>query len=139
MSGSAGAGGTEASDAGSDDAGSGDAGAGDAGAGGAAAPTGAPGVPCEVSKALAAACHRCHGVVPVNGAPMSLVTLEDFQILTVGGKPRVPKYEAALARMNGTKGPPMPPATSPITEQDKQTLIDWLSQGAPAGDADSCN
>ena len=69
---------------------------------------------------------------------MSLVTLEDFQILTITGRPRVPKYEAALARMNGTKGPPMPPVTSPITDEDKQLLIDWLSDGAPAGDAGGC-
>ena len=96
---------------------------------------GAQGVPCEVSKALAAACQRCHGTVPANGAPMSLVTLEDFQTLTVGGKPRVPKWQAALNRMNGTKSPPMPPATSPITDEDKQTLIDWLGDEAPAGDA----
>lgn len=96
---------------------------------------GAQGVPCDVSKALAAGCHRCHGTVPANGAPMSLVTLEDFQSLTVGGKPRVPKWQAALNRMNGTKSPPMPPATSPITDEDKQTLIDWLGEEAPAGDA----
>lgn len=69
---------------------------------------------------------------------MPLVTLQDFQNLSVGGNPKVPKYELALMRMNGSKGPPMPPATSPITDEDKQTLIDWLSDGAPAGDVDNC-
>ena len=124
--------------------GGGASGAAPAAAGGPAAgepadePTGGDGVPCEVSRALANGCHRCHGPVPANGAPMSLVTLEDFQALSVGGKPRVPKYQVALARMNGSKSPPMPPATSPISDEDKQTLIDWLSEGAPAGDADSC-
>jgi hypothetical protein len=85
-----------------------------------------------VSKALANACHKCHGPVPANGAPMSLVTLDDFQALTVGGRPRIPKYQAALMRMNGTKNPPMPPASTPISDADKKTLIDWLSQDAPA-------
>jgi hypothetical protein len=114
-----------------------DGGARETGAAGAATEPagGAQGVPCEVSKALAAACQRCHGTVPANGAPMSLVTLEDFQTLTVGGKPRVPKWQAALNRMNGTKSPPMPPATSPITDEHKQTLLDWLGDEAPAGDA----
>jgi len=114
-----------------------DGGASTAGAAGAATEPagGEQGVPCEVSKALAAACQRCHGTVPANGAPMSLVTLEDFQVLTVGGKPRVPKWQAALNCMNGTKGPPMPPATSPITDEQKQTLIDWLGDEAPAGAA----
>lgn len=72
---------------------------------------------------------------------MPLVTLQDFMVLSVGGKPRVPKYQLALARMDGSKGPPMPPATSPISEADKKTLIDWLSSGAPAArsDASACD
>jgi len=110
-----------------------DGGSNASGAAGAAG--GGQGVPCEVSKALAASCQRCHGSVPANGAPMSLVTLADFEALTVGGKPRVPKWQAALNRMNGTRSPPMPPATSPITDEDRQTLIDWLGEEAPAGDA----
>jgi hypothetical protein len=122
------------------DAGSPAAAPNDGGAGAAGEPAGsdADSVPCEVSKALAASCHRCHGSVPANGAPMSLVTLADFQSLTISGRPRVPKYEAALARMNGTKRPQMPPVNSPITDEDKQLLIDWLSDGAPAGDAGGC-
>jgi hypothetical protein len=38
-------------------------------------------------------------------------------------------------RMNGSRNPPMPPATQPITDADKKTLIDWLSAGAPAASA----
>jgi hypothetical protein len=97
-------------------------------------------VPCEVTKALANACHRCHGPVPINGAPMPLVVMEDFHVLSVGGMPKIPKYQVALMRMDGRRGPPMPPATSPITDEDKKTLIDWFSSGAPAatGDANTC-
>jgi len=96
-------------------------------------------VPCEVSAALANACHVCHGRVPANGAPMSLVEPADFQRLRIV-RPRISFAEAALMRMNGTKSPPMPPAEYPISEEDKTTLIDWLGQGAPAisRDAATC-
>lgn len=83
-----------------------------------------------MTKALANACHRCHGPVPANGAPMPLVTIADFRVLSIQ-TPKVPKSQLALLRMNGSRNPPMPPASSPITDQDKKTLIDWLSDGAP--------
>lgn len=92
---------------------------------------GDPGVPCAVSKALANACHSCHGPVPTNGAPMPLVVLADFHTLSVAGKPKVPKYQLALMRIDGSRSPLMPPGGA-ITEQDKKTLIDWLSDGALA-------
>ncbi|HKU39337.1 MAG TPA: hypothetical protein VJR89_14345 [Polyangiales bacterium] len=92
---------------------------------------GGSGIPCDVYKALARACHRCHGPVPTNGAPMELVKIEDFRVLSVQNKPKIPKSELALLRMNGSRNPPMPPTNSPITDEDKKTLIDWLSAGAP--------
>jgi hypothetical protein len=97
------------------------------------------GVPCDVFKALASSCHRCHGRVPANGAPMSLVELPDFQVLTIQ-TPKIPKYQQARERMDGSKSPSMPPPGSPITDVDKTTLIDWLGKGAPAADGgmDSC-
>lgn len=65
---------------------------------------------------------------------MSLTKLADFQVLSVQ-TPKIPKYQQARERMDGSKSPPMPPMGSPITEQEKQTLIDWLSKGAPAADS----
>lgn len=80
--------------------------------------------------------------MPANGAPMSLVTVDDFHKKSVATRssPSIPKYEQALMRMNGAKSPPMPPAGSALTEEDKTTLIDWLADGAPAasGDDASC-
>jgi hypothetical protein len=114
--------------------------------GGAAGSTAAPSsggtmtdIPCDAFKALQNSCHRCHGEVPANGAPMSLVKTADFQVLTVQ-TPKIPKYQQARERIDGTKNPRMPPPGSPITDADKQTLIDWLGKGAPAaeGGAASC-
>jgi hypothetical protein len=69
---------------------------------------------------------------------MSLVTLEDFHAVSVASrqKPSIPKYEQALMRMNGAKTPPMPPASTPITDEDKMTLLDWLGAAAPAATSD---
>lgn len=92
-------------------------------------------LPCEVTEALARSCHRCHGPAPANGAPMSLVVPADFERLRIT-RPRIPMSEWALMRMDGSASPPMPPADSPITDDDKATLIDWLSRGAPAAAAD---
>jgi hypothetical protein len=96
-----------------------------------------------VSRALERNCHLCHGTVPANGAPMSLVTLEDFHGMSLSSrsKPSIPKYEQALMRMDGSRNPPMPPARVAITEADKTLLIDWLGNGALAatGEEASCH
>jgi hypothetical protein len=88
-------------------------------------------LPCTVAEALARACHKCHGPKPANGAPMSLVVPADFQRLRIT-KPRIPNYQNALMRLDGSAQPQMPPTGSEITNEDKTTLIDWLSSGAPA-------
>jgi hypothetical protein len=71
---------------------------------------------------------------------MALVKTADFQVLSVG-KPKIPKYELARMRIDGSRRPPMPPDGWPLTDPDKQTLIEWLSAGAPAAtgeDASNC-
>lgn len=87
-------------------------------------------LPCAVNKALDNACHRCHGVAPANGAPMSLVVLDDFHRNSIV-KPQLPIYQKALKRMDGSASPVMPPGGM-ITDADKKTLIDWLTAGALA-------
>src|SRR5690348_9727546 len=53
------------------------AGAGAGGVGGGAPAVGE--IPCDVSTVIAQRCHQCHGSTRIGGAPMSLVTLADFQ------------------------------------------------------------
>lgn len=89
-------------------------------------------MPCEVSHALASACHKCHGASPTFGAPMPLVTHEDFQKPSPSDA-STPVFKMALARMNDMARP-MPPASA-ISQTDRQTLSDWLSGGALATNA----
>ena len=55
-------------------------------------------MPCAVDGALAAACSKCHGASPTFGAPMPLVTPEDFQRPSPSD-PSTPIHKMALARI----------------------------------------
>lgn len=94
-------------------------------------------IPCAVWQALARACHSCHGAVPANGAPMSLIAQSDFQRMTIV-RPRPPIYEVARMRVDGSRLPLMPP-DGMITAEDKKTVLDWLNSSAPAATSgDAC-
>lgn len=90
-------------------------------------------MPCAVNEALSAACAKCHGASPTFGAPMPLVSVEDFQKPSPSD-PTVPVHQMALTRLNDAMRP-MPPASA-ITPEDKQTLSDWLAGGAPGTNAE---
>jgi hypothetical protein len=36
-------------------------------------------MPCDVEKVVKSGCQGCHGATPIGGAPMSLLSLADFQ------------------------------------------------------------
>jgi hypothetical protein len=111
-------------------------GSGSAGVGGSVAASGA--LPCAVSKALVKNCQSCHGAQLVGGAPMSLVTFADFKKPAVT-KPLLTVQQLALMRINDTAAP-MPPG-GVIAADDKKTLSDWLTAGAPAAASseDTCS
>jgi hypothetical protein len=116
-------------------AGTGVSGAAGAGAGGATAPV-AGSLPCSVTKALVTNCQKCHGAQLVGGAPMSLLTYADFKKMAVT-KPALTVQALALMRLNDAAAP-MPPGGM-ISAEDKKTLTDWLSAGAPtAATGDTC-
>jgi hypothetical protein len=52
---------------------------GTSGAGGDGGGSGTNGLPCNVKTVVEARCATCHGAPPAFGAPMSLVTWQDFQ------------------------------------------------------------
>lgn len=89
------------------------------------------GLPCEVSALMAQHCQACHKTPPVEGAPMPLVTYEDFW---APGKsdPTKPMYELVLSRM---KDPvrPMPPGGM-LPAADIAIIEQWHAAGAPAGE-----
>jgi hypothetical protein len=99
------------------------------------APAGDKAIPCDVQKLVEAKCGSCHGAKPAAGAPMSLVTLADFQ-----GKgfsdDSLSMAEVAHGRVTETNIKlRMPPASTPISAAEQKTLSDWLADGAPAGEA----
>jgi mono/diheme cytochrome c family protein len=93
-------------------------------------------VPCDVAEILKSNCSQCHGTETAFGAPVSLVTLEDFQgksTKSVGlvsvTKDRInePDPKKAMPPSNGKK----------LTAVQLATLNKWLAAGAP-GSADKC-
>jgi len=100
-------------------------------------------LPCNVSKAVTKSCGTCHGASPIGGAPMALVTYEDFQRDHVVKfyKPLIGQtkkvYDLAKIRINDMMSP-MPPGGD-IVPDDFTTIDAWLGAGAPAGTAaDAC-
>jgi uncharacterized membrane protein len=84
---------------------------------------------CEVLTIMKARCQACHGAETAAGAPMSLVTYEDFQaeaVLTPGKK----VYEVTQARMHDTRRPMPPRGVRPAAELN--VVDSWVAAGAPA-------
>lgn len=99
--------------------------------------TGGKTVPCDVAEILKSNCSQCHGTETAFGAPVSLVTLEDFQGkstksvgLAAATKDRInePDPKKAMPPSNGKK----------LTAAQLATLNKWLADGTP-GVADKCN
>ncbi|HVT07884.1 MAG TPA: hypothetical protein VHO67_10520 [Polyangia bacterium] len=89
-------------------------------------------IPCDVAAVLASKCQTCHGKTTLFGAPMSLVTLADFQAAPPSGA-AAHVYQQAATRIHETADP-MPPKGQPaLTSAETSTLDTWLAAGAPAG------
>ena len=90
-------------------------------------------VPCEISALLLQHCTRCHGSSLREGAPVQFLRPADFRVERTGRT----VAQAAIARMRDRQRP-MPPATEPpMPARDRDALIAWLEDGAPA-EADGC-
>lgn len=76
-------------------------------------------IPCEPRRVLQTVCQQCHTSPTRNGAPFSLIHRSD--VLAV----RRDMIEQLEARR-------MPLTPVPIDPDDRQLLLDWLKQGAPA-------
>jgi hypothetical protein len=98
------------------------------GAGGDAASLAASGIPCDVASLLATSCTDCHGAMPSEGAPVSLVTYEE---LAAPSKTDPTLSLAALAvdRLKDAKRP-MPPDEA-IPPSDVAALERWVIAGLP--------
>jgi uncharacterized membrane protein len=73
-------------------------------------------------------CGSCHGLVPQFGAPRSIATWEQTQVLTAGG---MPVHELMASR---TTARSMPPTGQPqLTEAEIAIIASWSMGGAPDG------
>ena len=101
-------------------------------------------MPCNIAASVKANCQNCHGTRLLAGAPMSLLTWDDFQrdyvVKTSKGLIGQTKkmHELAHIRLNDG-GNPMPPSGSLSIPADRQLLNDWLAAGAQAGGPEASN
>ena len=100
-------------------------------------------LPCGVSKVVAANCGSCHGATPMGGAPMPLVTYEDFQSqhtvqFYMPLKGQTLKVADIVKQRINDKASPMPPGGNMPTA-DLDMLNTWLDAGAAAGTAADAN
>ena len=116
----AGKGGTAGSSGGSAGTGGSSAGLGGGGAGSLAT------LPCAVRAVLKARCQSCHGDPPSNLAPMSLLTWSAVSMYA----------DAIQEKLDGDL---MPPPGAPDLSPDQQdTLLVYVSLGAPPADNVTC-
>jgi hypothetical protein len=98
-------------------------------------------MPCEVETVVKASCQKCHGQTPIGGAPISLLTLADFQReytakTTAQLKGQTMKvYELSRIRLNRELGTTPMPQGEPLATGQLTALDGWLRAGAQAGTA----
>jgi hypothetical protein len=93
------------------------------------------GLPCKVDDVFAAKCRRCHTIPTRHGAPFVFLTWQDMQQERAGQK--LPTLIARAVRSNF-----MPyrmeanPPVLPLSDEEKQIILDWVDAGAPREDCD---
>jgi Copper type II ascorbate-dependent monooxygenase, C-terminal domain len=91
-------------------------------------------LPCAIEAIVRAKCHSCHGPVPQGGAPVTLVSSDDFQQPAFSTRERK-LYEVAAARLADERRPMPPVQAAALTAAERATLQAWLERGAPAESA----
>ena len=86
---------------------------------------------CGVLTAVQAKCGNCHGAETKFGAPMSLVTHEDFTKPSVLDPSRT-VAAAVKARIHDMQRPMPPAGTMELTPEEMATIDAWVDAGAPA-------
>lgn len=90
------------------------------------------GLPCDVDEVLASKCRRCHTQPPRHSAPVQLLRWDDLHADRNG----VPVYQH-VGRVVASGYMPFAIMANPpiqrLTEAEKQTLLDWVTAGAPRG------
>lgn len=88
------------------------------------------GFPCEVDQILAVSCRRCHFDPQENDAPFALVKYEDIEKMRSGKPISVLMAQMVEADLMPPLDEPVEPKVSPLTVEQKKTLLQWLGEGA---------
>jgi hypothetical protein len=93
------------------------------------------GIPCQVDDAFAAKCRRCHTVPTRHGAPFVFLTWQDMQQERAGQKLSALIGRAVRSNFMPYRIEANPPV-QPLTEEEKQAILEWVDAGAPREDCD---
>jgi len=90
---------------------------------------------CDAYKVINCVCQQCHQNPPVNGAAMPLMTYEDTQApfpQPTSSTLVWQKMQSAVSNrtMPETGNPSVVPAVKPLTDAERNTLLNWFAQGA---------
>jgi uncharacterized membrane protein len=85
---------------------------------------------CDIEPIFMDRCLRCHGDPVAEDAPFSLSTYEEVAAETVGIERAVRTGFMPLTALKLT------PPVEPLTDEERDTILDWLDDGAPAGSCD---
>lgn len=90
-------------------------------------------LPCDVDDVVTAKCQLCHTSPPKFGAPMPLVTADDFAA-PAKSNPAKKVSDLVKVRIHDPVSPMPPPPNGPLDSMSMATMDAWLAMGAPAGD-----
>ena len=100
---------------------------------------------CDARAVILEKCVRCHSAPPRNGAPFSLATYADTQVPSPNGD--APERTRADRMLHAVETGIMPftgfildPPVAKLTCEERETLLDWLRNGAqaPAAGDEEC-
>src|SRR5689334_22590580 len=89
---------------------------------------GGDGDACKVQALLQARCVSCHAASPINGAPMSLASL-DFLRLQSQKEPSQSVAQRCVERMKSTDNPMPPVGGTPATADEIAVVSSWIDAG----------
>jgi hypothetical protein len=94
---------------------------------------------CDVARVLEQKCQRCHQDPPQNGAPFSLLTYDDTQVLDRGGTPRYERmHDAVESEYMPATFVKLEPPVEPLTESERGLLLEWAASGGPSTGGTRC-